>query len=230
MCDPRQTDPVTTPATAPHTPRRSRRVRAVAAIGGTAVAAGLGLGGLAIANAQDSGAPAAATSSSAPAADAGSSAPGGSSAPAGSSDPGSSTPGQGGPGRGDYDGMRGEQAKELAAALGVDEARVTQALTEIRDEQRSQNGDAKPTTPPSEADRQARRDEMAGKLAEKLGVDKAKVTDALDKAEARHRQQEATRMTSRLDQAVAAGTLTEADKASVLKAVQAGVLGGPGGR
>lgn len=225
MYDPRQTDPVTTPATAPHTPRRSRRVRAVAAIGGTAVAAGLGLGGLAIANAQDSSAPAAATSSSAPATDAGSSAPGSSSAPAGSS-----TPGQGGPGRGDHDGMRGEQATELAAALGVDEAKVTQALTEIRDEQRSQNGDAKPTTPPSEADRQARRDEMAGKLAEKLGVDKAKVTDALDKAEAQHRQQEATRMTSRLDQAVAAGTLTEADKASVLKAVQAGVLGGPGGR
>ncbi|HEY6594808.1 MAG TPA: hypothetical protein VI011_11990 [Asanoa sp.] len=82
------------------------------------------------------------------------------------------------------------------------------------------------------ADRQAA---LAAALAKELGIDQAKVADALQKAEASLQAQAKTErqnaLKSRLDEAVKAGTLTQAQEDAILKAAEAGVLpyGGPGG-
>jgi len=68
-------------------------------------------------------------------------------------------------------------------------------------------------------------------LASALALDEAKVTAALEKVKAAHEAEHKTELTARLDAAVTAGDLTASDKASVLKAFDAGVLqGGPGPR
>lgn len=193
----------------------TRRTRAVAAIGGTAVAATLGLGGIAMANAQET--PDTTTTQSQP-------------AQAGT-DQGADAQGQNqnqnqNQGQGEKGGRGERMAAELATALGVDEQKVSDALEEIRSENTQAENTQEKGTKPTEQDRQARDSEMASKLAEKLGVDRQKVTDAMTTVRTQHQQQETERLSTSLDQAVSAGTLTEADKASVLKAQQAGVLGG----
>ena len=193
----------------------TRRTRAVAAIGGTAVAATLGLGGIAMANAQET--PDTTTTQSQPAQGA-------------DAQGQNQNQGQGGP-RGEKGGRGEGMAAELATALGVDEQKISDALEEIRsentpDKNTQEKGTQEKGTTPTEQDRQARDSEMASKLAEKLGVDRQKVTDAMTTVRTQHQQQETERLSTSLDQAVSAGTLTEADKASVLKAQQAGVLGG----
>lgn len=98
------------------------------------------------------------------------------------------------------------------------------------------------TKPDPGADHAQRQDELAAALAAELGIDKAKVAAALDKVRAAHKPDPKTRpdgaakpdrtaaLTARLDEAVKAGKLTEADQAAILKAAEAGVLqGGPGG-
>lgn len=209
-----------------HTGPGARRLshRTIAAIGGTAIAAGiglggLGLGGLAVANAQDQNQAAGPDTTT-------------------SQDAGGHH-GRGGHGGKEMrgEGMRGDKgadgmATELATALGKDPEAVRTALEEVRDEQRAarqDQGDQRPATPPTEAERQAHEQAFAAALAEKLGVDQQKVTDALSAARDAHRQERTAELTTRLDEAVAAGTITSADKDSVLKAVAAGVLGGPGG-
>lgn len=120
-----------------------------------------------------------------------------------------------------HGGQRLEQsmAQELASKLGVDEAKVKQALIEVRDEHKADKTRSK-------GDRQA---EMAKSLASKLGVDEAKVKTALD--EIRSTRQDAnsaqreTALKSRLDQAVKDGKLTQAEADAVIKAHKAGVLG-----
>lgn len=199
-----------------HTGPGARRLshRTIAAIGGTAIAAGIVLGGLAVANAQDQNATPDTTTSQ-------------------DADPGAQQR-SGASGK----GMRGEKgadglATELASALGKDPEAVKQALKEVRDEQRAarkDQGDQRPANPPTAADRQAHEQEFAAALAGRLGVDQKQVTDALDAARTAHEKERADALSSRLDEAVAAGKISEADKASVLKAVEAGVLGGPGGR
>lgn len=61
----------------------------------------------------------------------------------------------------------------------------------------------------------------------RLGIDAAKVTAAFDELRAERQAEARAAFGARLDEAVKAGKLTEADKASVLKAFDAGVLGGP---
>lgn len=198
-----------------HTGPGARRLshRTIAAIGGTAIAAGIGLGGLAVANAQDQNATPDTTTSQ-------------------DADPGAQQR-SGASGK----GMRGEKgadgmATELASALGKDPEAVKQALKEVREAQKPADG-TRPTTRPTDAERQAHEQKFASALAEKLGVDTQQVTDALTAARTAHEQERTTALTTRLDEAVTAGTITAADKASVLKAIEAGVLGGlggPGGR
>ncbi|PTM85281.1 hypothetical protein [Dietzia psychralcaliphila] len=135
--------------------------------------------------------------------------------------------------QGPADGQRGNHLTTvLADALGMDAETVRQALSEIRDERRTSTSDTGGApTPPSEADRTAREQEMAAALAEKLGVDPGAITDAIAEAHAKQEQERAAALTARLDKAVAAGTLTEADATSVRKAVESGVVsaGGPKG-
>jgi hypothetical protein len=86
-----------------------------------------------------------------------------------------------------------------------------------------------------QADREARQNELAEKLAKELGVDQSKVKAALDKiqgerqAEAKAGRLEALKQ--RLDQAVKDGKLTQAEADTIYKAAENGALpgGGPGG-
>lgn len=187
--------------------RSSLTTRTIATLGGLVVATGIGLGGLAVANAQD-----ATTTSATPT----------------SQLAGSPTAG------GRADGQRGNQlAAALADALGVDAETVRQALGEVREEQRSatdETGGSRAVAPPSQEDGTAHEREMATSLAEKLGVDADAVFNAMSEARAMQDQERADALTARLDEAVAAGTLTESDATSVRKAVEAGVINthGPG--
>ncbi|MFC7502794.1 hypothetical protein, partial [Nocardioides sp. GCM10030258] len=67
---------------------------------------------------------------------------------------------------------------------------------------------------------------LAKALADELGLDEAKVADALDTLRDAQKAERRTDLSERLDTAVKDGDLTDADKASVLKAYDAGVLGG----
>ena len=127
-----------------------------------------------------------------------------------SPDPG--RPGPGGPG-GHGPGL---DSTALAKALGVSEDDLKDALDAVRDELR-----------PDAAERAEREAALAKALAEELGLGEAKVSAALEDVRAAHEAERRQDLSDRLDQAVSDGTLTTGDKASVLKAYDAGVLGGP---
>lgn len=145
-----------------------------------------------------------------------------------STDPGQDgRPGPGGPGA----HGRGLDAAALAKALGVSEDEVTAALDAVRDQLEPDDA-AKPAegerpTPPTDAERAEREAALAKALATELGLDEAKVTAALDEVRTAHEAERRQDLADRLDQAVTDGDLTADDKASVLKAYDAGVLGGP---
>lgn len=174
-------------------------------IAGAVAGAGLAVGGVSLANAADTATP---DSSS------------------------SSTDRPGGP-RGDHG--PGQDAAALAKALGLDEDKVATALKEARDELKPDTADGATPTPPTDAERAEHRAKLAALLAKKLGVSEEKVTAALEAAQEQadadreeRRTQERAALVTRLDTAVKAGTLTEADKTSVLKAFDAKLIGGGG--
>lgn len=141
--------------------------------------------------------------------------------------PGRGGPGGGGPG-GHRGGPGGADAAALAKQLGLTEATVTAALEKVRAAEKPATAPTPGTrpTPPSDAQRQAREKAHVTALAKALGVSEAKVRAALDAVRAQREAGHRTELSSRLDTAVKAGTLSAADKASVLKAFDAGVLGG----
>jgi hypothetical protein len=121
-----------------------------------------------------------------------------------------------GPGR----GMRGEQlAEELASKLGVPQEKVAAALEEIR-EANQPTSRPDPSQRPDPAERDAA---LAKALAEKLDIDEAKVKAALELRSERQAARAAA-LKERLDAAVKAGTLTQAEADAVQKAVDKGVI------
>ena len=128
--------------------------------------------------------------------------------------------GPGGPGR--------PGGEELAKALGVSEEKLQSAFKAIRDDVRP--ADRRADGPPTRVERTKLRGELTAALAEELGLSEAKVEAAFDKVQKAHAADRREALTDRLDDAVEDGTLTKDDKASVLKAFNAGVLGGPGPR
>lgn len=135
----------------------------------------------------------------------------------------SGEPGNRGPGGKHGAGLRGIDTAALAEKLGVSEDKLKTALAEIGKER---SGEAKPSQPPSEADREARQAEQAKALAEKLGIDEAKVTAALEELRESRQADHKEQLQQRLDQAVKDGKLTQAEADAVLKAFDAGVLNG----
>ncbi|GAA2133084.1 hypothetical protein [Nocardioides bigeumensis] len=150
-------------------------------------------------------------------------------------------------------GLLGEDlAERLAEELGVDQDEVEDALDDVREEYgpefrdkfrdrfREDREQGERPAPPTEAEIEERQDAFATALAEALDVDKADVEAALEEINADFqaaleerladvREEARADLVERLDAAVEDGTLTEADEASVLKAYDEGVIGGPGG-
>lgn len=133
--------------------------------------------------------------------------------------------------RGGRHGGRGLDAAALAEALGVSEGEVSDALDAVREQLEpdaaSTPADGERPTPPTEAERVEREAALAEALAAELGLDEATVSAALEDLRSAHAAERRQDLADRLDQAVTDGELTDADKASVLKAYDAGVLGGP---
>ncbi|WGY00192.1 hypothetical protein QI633_16795 [Nocardioides sp. QY071] len=137
-------------------------------------------------------------------------------------------PGPGGPGGRGGPGP-GLDPAALAKALGVSENDLTDALDAVRDQLRpdaaAEPAEGESPTPPTDAERAEREAALAKALAGELGLDQAKVTAALDEVRAAHEAERRQDLSDRLDEAVTDGDLTADDKASVLKAYDAGVLG-----
>lgn len=127
----------------------------------------------------------------------------------------------------------GAAAGLLALGLSVP------AIAAAADPSPSPSSSASSSAPSSAQDKQKQRADrqaaLAAALAKELGIDQAKVADALQKAEASLQAQADTErqnaLKARLDEAVKAGKLTQAQEDAILKATEAGVLpyGGPGG-
>ena len=124
-------------------------------------------------------------------------------------------------------GMRqGQDAAALAEKLGQDEAKVAEALEAVHEALREEHQSDDATTRPTQEERRA---ELATALAKELGIEEAKVTDALTALDTERNAARAAALQDRLDQAVTDGKLTRAEADAVKKAVEAGVIGGPGG-
>lgn len=104
---------------------------------------------------------------------------------------------------------------ELAKKLGVSEDKLKEAMDSLRSEG---SGEQKGERPDKSA--------MDQKLATTLGVDVSKVEQAMSEMHSEREAEHRTELSSRLDEAVSKGTLLSSDKDSVLKAFDAGVLGG----
>lgn len=130
-------------------------------------------------------------------------------------------------------GIKDHLSEELAAELDLDEEKVADALEAVHEEVRPERvelEEGEVPTPPTDAEIEERQKAFAAALAAELGISEAKVTAALDAIRTDARAEAREAFAERLDTAVADGDLTAADKASVLKAFDAGVLGGgPGG-
>lgn len=173
----------------------SRTKKITLGISTTALALGLGLGITGMASATTTPAPVPSVSASA-----------------------DGTAATGGKGMRGGHGDRGQLAADLAAKLGVDEAKVTSALQAFRDANKPATGDG--TRP----DRSALDAALAKSLAETLGVEESKVTAALDEIRAADQERHAAALKTRLDSAVTDGALTQAEADAVTKAAEKGVI------
>ncbi|HSV41167.1 MAG TPA: hypothetical protein VLI04_20565 [Nocardioidaceae bacterium] len=133
-----------------------------------------------------------------------------------------SHPDRGGPGHHEANGEHGPEGAALAEALGVTEDELTAAFEAVRDELTPPDFDR--DSPPTEAEMDERRAAFAAALAKALDLDEADVAAALEGLHEEREAEARTALSDRLDDAVTAGDLTAADKASVLKAFDAGVL------
>lgn len=130
-------------------------------------------------------------------------------------------------GHGHRGGGKGVQAAALASKLGVDEAKVTEALKAFRDANKPAAASGSGSeTPAEKPDRAAMESALAASLAQSLGIDEAKVTAALEEIRTEAQAERAAALKTRLDKAVSDGTLTQAEADGAAKAVEKGVIGG----
>lgn len=129
--------------------------------------------------------------------------------------------GGGGWGRGGHGDRQEALVQELATKLGLDQTKVADALRAVRDDTRPTT---KPTPGTTKPDPAANDVALAKALASKLGVEEAKVKTALDEIRAARASERTAALKTRLDAAVKAGTLTQAEADAVSKAVDQGVI------
>ena len=116
----------------------------------------------------------------------------------------------------------GANLATLATTLGVDEAKLKDAIKAVRDEQKAARQSSGNTTKPDPA---AMQDEFATKLAAELGLDPAKVKKALADLRAAEQAEHQKAFDDKLAKAVTDGTLTQAEADAVKKAAKAGIIG-----
>lgn len=113
-------------------------------------------------------------------------------------------------------------ASALAQKLGVDEAKVKDALDTFRKAN-------KPTERPADGtklDRTAMEAVLAKSLAGSLGVDESKVTTALEELRTAAKTERAAGLKSKLDAAIVDEKLTQAEVDAATKAFETGAIGG----
>lgn len=149
------------------------------------------------------------------------------------------------PGVGERHVFKGDFAEQLAEELGIPEAEVEDALEEVSDElvpdlsglkerfeKRFDDGEVPDRddfpAPPSEDEIEKHKQEFEKALAEALGVSEDELSDAFEELRTAAESGIRDDLEERLDGAVEDGDLTAADKKSVLKAYDAGVIGFPG--
>jgi 3-hydroxyisobutyrate dehydrogenase-like beta-hydroxyacid dehydrogenase len=120
--------------------------------------------------------------------------------------------------------MQEENAQVLAEKLGVTEAKVIEAVKAFREANRPARPNADRPDPANRPDPAERDAALAKSLASSLGVSEAKVSAALAEIRSAADQQRATNLRTKLDAAVKAGTLTQAEADAVTKAVDQGVI------
>src|SRR5690349_16234981 len=117
---------------------------------------------------------------------------------------------------------RGADLSALATKLGVDQTKLQDALKAVRDELKASRKAGQGTA--TKPDPTTMQDELATKLASKLGIDAAKVKAAFADLRAAHEADEQKSFDDRLAQAVKDGKLTQSEADAVKKAAQAGVI------
>lgn len=106
----------------------------------------------------------------------------------------------------------------FAEALGVSEDDLKAAFTAVREDLKADK--------PSESDRADRQAALVAALATELDLPADTISSALEDLKGDATADRRSALSERLDGAVADGDLTDADTAAVLKAFDAGVLGG----
>ncbi len=128
-----------------------------------------------------------------------------------------------------YPGRFGPKfAQDLAAQLGVSTDKVTAALKQIR-EQNATNHSATGNGGPKSVDagqRAQRIDQLSSQLAGKLGLDTAKVKNAVTTVLAKEKADRQAALKARLEQAVKSGKISQSDADAYLRVVTSGVLEG----
>jgi predicted flavoprotein YhiN len=123
-------------------------------------------------------------------------------------------------------GGKGFDAAALATKLGLTEAAVADAVAAVRD---GIEPGTRPSEDATEAEREAAKDArqtaFATALASELNIDEATVTAALTEIRTEKQAERTAERKASLDQAVADGTLTQAEADAVQKAIDAGVMG-----
>ncbi|MFV0429870.1 MAG: hypothetical protein ACK5KO_10660 [Arachnia sp.] len=114
----------------------------------------------------------------------------------------------------------GLDSQALAKKLGVTSAELDDALEDVHLDMNDADDDDATTS----GDRDARHEAMIQALADELDLDPATVRTAMDELWTERDSQRAAEVNQRLDEAVADGTLTQAEADAVRKAVDAGIV------
>lgn len=187
--------------------------RAIAGFSAAAIAAGLGFSAAQLAKAE--------TTSPSPTPSATSSASPGTSESGQDSEKSGRRSGEG------RSGSRGLDVTKLAEKLGVDETKVSSAVTAARDATRptrDQSSSDETTQADRETDRSQRDAAFAKALAEELGLDESKVVTALEELRAERDAERSAADQQVLDQAVTDSKLTQAEADAVAKAIEQGIV------